>query len=292
MFKNAKLGWVAVAGLAVCVPAYAGGAGAKDIVDTAVAAGKFNTLVTAVKAAGLVEALKGDGPLTVFAPTDEAFAKLPPGTVESLLAEPEKLKAILLYHVAAGKLTSAEVVKTPRIKTLLGQTAPISTDGKAMIGSATIVTTDVEASNGVIHIIDTVLIPKNDIIEVARSAGQFKTLLTALDAAGLTDALRADGPFTVFAPTDEAFAKLPAGTLEALLQDKARLTSILTYHVVPGRVMSSQAAKLTEAKTLQGGLLKIDATSGVKINDAQVVKADVEATNGVVHVIDAVVIPE
>jgi transforming growth factor-beta-induced protein len=115
--------------------------------------------------------------------------------------------------------------------------------------------------------------------------------LTAIEAAGLADTLRGAGPFTVFAPTDEAFAKLPKGTLDALLKDKAKLASILTYHVVPGKVMAADVVKLKEAKTVQGQSVKINATDGVTVDNAKVVKTDVPATNGVIHVIDAVLLP-
>ena len=133
-----------------------------------------------------------------------------------------------------------------------------------------------------------------DIVETAVAAGSFKTLTAALTAAGLVDTLKGAGPFTVFAPTDEAFAKLPAGTLDTLLkpENKAQLTAILTYHVLPGKVMSKDiAGKKLEPATVQGGKLKIDATMGVKVNDATVTKADIVASNGVIHVIDKVVMP-
>jgi len=131
-----------------------------------------------------------------------------------------------------------------------------------------------------------------DIVDTAIAAGSFKTLVAAVQAAGLVDTLKGPGPFTVFAPTDEAFAKLPAGTVDALLKDKAKLTAILTYHVVSGSVTSDQVVTITEATTVQGGKLKIDASSGVKINDASVIKADVRTSNGVIHVIDTVLIPQ
>jgi uncharacterized surface protein with fasciclin (FAS1) repeats len=132
----------------------------KDIVDTAVAAGSFNTLVAAVKAAGLVDTLKSPGPFTVFAPTDEAFAKLPEGTVEALLKDKEKLTAILTYHVVPGKLMAADVVSKSSLKTVQGQSLKVSTDGGAKIDNANIVKTDIAASNGVIHVIDSVVLPK------------------------------------------------------------------------------------------------------------------------------------
>jgi uncharacterized surface protein with fasciclin (FAS1) repeats len=130
-----------------------------------------------------------------------------------------------------------------------------------------------------------------DIVDTAVAAGSFTTLVKAVQEAGLVETLKGAGPFTVFAPTDEAFAKLPAGTLEGLLKDKAKLASVLTYHVVPGKVMAADAAKLSSAKTVQGQSVKIDAKNGVRVNDAKVVKADIEASNGVIHVIDTVILP-
>jgi uncharacterized surface protein with fasciclin (FAS1) repeats len=130
-----------------------------------------------------------------------------------------------------------------------------------------------------------------DIVDTAVAAGSFKILVAAVKAAGLVDALKSKGPLTVFAPTDEAFGKLPKGTVEALLADKDKLAAILKYHVVAGKVLAADAAKLDSAKTLQGGTLKIDATNGVKINDAKVVAADIVTSNGVIHVIDTVLIP-
>jgi uncharacterized surface protein with fasciclin (FAS1) repeats len=132
-----------------------------------------------------------------------------------------------------------------------------------------------------------------DIVETAVAAGSFKTLIAAVEAAGLVETLKGKGPFTVFAPTDEAFAKLPAGTVEALLKDKAKLAAILTYHVVSGDVRAAQAMKLSSAKTVNGQSLKIVTKNGVvMIDNAKVVKADIAASNGVIHVIDTVVLPK
>jgi len=134
--------------------------------------------------------------------------------------------------------------------------------------------------------------PTRNIVEVAASAGTFNTLLAAAKAAGLAETLAGPGPFTVFAPTDEAFAALPAGTVDALLKDPVRLKSILLYHVVSGTVMAKDVAGLTSAKTLEGGTLTINTTNGVMINDATVTKADVVASNGVIHVINKVLLPK
>ena len=136
---------------------------------------------------------------------------------------------------------------------------------------------------------------KADIVQTAISNGSFNTLVTAVKAAGLVDTLKGPGPFTVFAPTDDAFAKLPSGTLQNLLkpENKTQLVAILTYHVVPGKVMSKDiAGKRTEAKSVEGDSVSIDATNGVKVDNAKVVKADVEASNGVIHVIDTVIMPK
>jgi uncharacterized surface protein with fasciclin (FAS1) repeats len=136
-----------------------------------------------------------------------------------------------------------------------------------------------------------------DIVDTAVAAGNFNTLVTAVKAAGLVDTLKGKGPFTVFAPTDEAFAKLPKGTVEGLLKDIPKLKAVLTYHVVPGKVMAADVAKLKTAKTVQGQEVKIDAArwhlhKNVKINDANVVKADIVCDNGVIHVIDKVILPK
>ena len=134
-----------------------------------------------------------------------------------------------------------------------------------------------------------------DIVDTAVSAGSFNTLVAAVQAAGLVDTLKGDGPFTVFAPTDEAFAALPEGTVESLLlpENKDQLVSILTYHVVPAKVMSGDiAGKRAKVLTVQGDRLSVNAKNGVKVNGAEVVQADIEASNGVIHVIDAVIIPE
>jgi uncharacterized surface protein with fasciclin (FAS1) repeats len=135
--------------------------------------------------------------------------------------------------------------------------------------------------------------PTKDIVETAVAAGSFKTLVAAVQAAGLAETLKGKGPFTVFAPTDEAFAKLPAGTVEALLKDKAKLAAILTYHVVAGDVRAAQAMKLSSAKTVNGQSFKIMTKDGaVMVDNAKVVKADIVTTNGVIHVIDTVILPK
>lgn len=274
-------------------------AAARDIVDTAVAAGSFKTLAAALQAGGLVDALKGPGPFTVFAPTDEAFAKLPAGTVETLL-KPEnkaKLQAVLTYHVVPGMAKADKVTGMTSATTLNGQRAKVAVSGgKVRINNATVVKADVMASNGVIHVIDTVIMPEmRDAVDVAETAGSFGTLLAAAKAAGLVDALRgnAEGKgITIFAPTDEAFSKLPPGTVDSLLkpENKAQLQRILSHHVVVGRAFADGVVGTHQ--TLAGERLEVKAERGkVLAGGAEVVSADIQASNGVIHVIDAVILP-
>ena len=281
----------------------------KTIVDIAAGDERFKTLVAAVTAAGLVETLQGEGPFTVFAPTDEAFAKLPAGTVQELLKPENKqqLVDILTYHVVAGKVMAADVVKLSEAETVLGKKVAVKVEGDSvMVNESKVILTDIEASNGVIHVIDTVLLPpademsgaemeKKDIVAIAAGDERFKTLVAAVTAAGLVETLQGEGPFTVFAPTDEAFAKLPAGTIEELLkpENKQKLVDILTYHVVAGKVMAADVVTLSEAETVLGQKVTVKVEDGkVYINDAQVIITDIEASNGVIHVIDTVLLPQ
>ena len=271
---------------------------AADIVDTAVGAGNFKTLAAALGAAGLVDTLKGEGPFTVFAPTDDAFAALPEGTVETLLKPENKgaLTAILTYHVVAGKVTADQVVKLSGATTVNGQRVDIKVDGSTvMVDGSKVATADILCDNGVIHVIDSVILPADKTIpETAAEAKAFSTLLAAAEAAGLAETLGSGGPFTVFAPTDEAFGKLPAGTVESLLkpENKQKLVDILKYHVVEGRVYSDDAIKAKTAVTLQGTPIRIFVKDGVAfVNDSKLVTTDLDASNGVIHVIDSVLMP-
>jgi transforming growth factor-beta-induced protein len=273
------------------------------IVDIAVADGRFTTLVAAVQAAGLVDALNSEGPLTVFAPTDDAFAALPEGTVEALLGDIPALTDILLYHVVSGKAMAADVVNLTSVTTLDGKDISVKVENDTVFLNDTVqvIITDIEASNGVIHVIDAVLLPPAEeaaadmgtIVDIAVADGRFTTLVAAVQAAGLVDALSSEGPLTVFAPTDDAFAALPAGTVESLLNDTPTLTSILLYHVVQGKVMAADVVNLAMATTLEGASFSISVVDGnVFLNDTvQVIITDIEASNGVIHVIDAVLLP-
>ncbi|MFT5291371.1 MAG: transforming growth factor-beta-induced protein [Planctomycetota bacterium] len=271
----------------------------KSIVETALGNESFSTLVAALGAAELVETLQGEGPFTVFAPTNAAFAKLPKEQLANLLKPENKalLQAILTYHVVSGNLPAKKVVTAKNAATVNGQRIDIKvTDAGVTVDGASVITTDIACSNGVIHVIDSVILPSTlDLVETAVEAGSFKTLAAALGAAQLVEALQGKGPFTVFAPTDEAFAALPEGTVANLLKPENRgtLAAILTLHVVPGRIYSETVAAGSEFKTLQGQTLLSRMHDGkVLVNGAQILKADIEATNGVIHVIDTVLLPE
>jgi uncharacterized surface protein with fasciclin (FAS1) repeats len=276
-----------------------GGAAPKDIVDTAVAAGSFTKLASALTAADLVTTLKGPGPFTVFAPTDAAFAKLPAGTLDNLL-KPENKTAlidVLTYHVVSGKVSASDVVKLSHATTVEKQDVAIVVSGaKVTVNDATVTTTDIAAANGIIHVIDTVLLPPaKDIVDTAVAAGSFTKLAAALTAGDLASTLKGAGPFTVFAPTDAAFAKLPAGTLDNLLkpENKAMLQAVLKYHVVSGKVYAGDVVTLSRATTVGGADISIAVNGGaVKLNTTSTVtQVNVLATNGVIHVIDTVLLP-
>lgn len=255
-----------------------------DIVDTALAAGNFETLAGALTDAGLVETLKGEGPFTVFAPTDAAFAALPAGTLDNISVE--QLTDILTYHVVGAEVPSDALDGSP-ISTVNGASAFIDLSDGVKINGATVTTANIQASNGIIHVIDAVITPPT-VVEAAVLAGSFTTLAGALTQADLIETLSGEGPFTVFAPTDDAFAALPEGTLENM--DDDTLTAVLTYHVVDGNVLSTDLSEGAVA-TIQGAEVTVGLGDSVTINDANVVIADVVATNGVIHVIDQVLIP-
>lgn len=277
-----------------------------DIVHTAQHAGQFKTLVAALQAADLVDALQGPGPFTVFAPTDKAFAALPEGTVASLL-QPEnkaKLQSILKYHVVPGAVMSTDLIKFSNAKTLQGDKVDLS----LMVNNAKVIKADIKTSNGVIHVIDQVVLPGSakpikghassnattvtdkNIVQTAVAAGEFKTLVTAIQAAGLAEALSGDGPFTVFAPTDAAFAKLPKGTVEMLVQpeNKAKLQAILKYHVLAARLSSQDIVAVHTVKTLNGQALY----PSLLVDNAAIEIKNIYCRNGVIHVIDNVILPQ
>ena len=288
----------------------------KDIVSNVVNAPNLTTLVTAVKAADLVATLQGPGPFTVFGPDNDAFAKLPAGTVETLLKpeNKEQLVDILTYHVVSGKFVVADLKDGQELKTVQGGNLKITKVGSTtMVNGAKISTADVLQSNGVAHVIDSVLSPSQstamvggasmfankDIVSNVVNAPNLSTLVAAVKAADLVATLQGPGPFTVFGPDNNAFAKLPAGTVETLVkpENKATLTKILTYHAVAGRFLIQDLKDGQVLKTVQGGTITvIKSGNTVTLKDesgaiANIVTPDVIQSNGVAHVIDTVLTP-
>ncbi len=274
----------------------------RDIVATAASNGSFNTLVSLLVATGLDDALSADGSFTVFAPNDEAFAKLPSETLTALRKpeNTEMLSSILKYHVVAKELSVPKNRPSHPLKSiasLLGPEIRFQRNGSELrVNDSKVIARNIRCTNGVIQVIDAVLMPpkSNTIVDVAAEAGTFNTLLATAKAAGLVDALTGKGPFTVFAPTDEAFAKLPKATIQSLLkpENKEQLATILKYHVVAGNVSASDAVKASAAKTLEGREVRFSIRDGsLNVNDSIVTANDIETSNGVIHVIDTVLMP-
>jgi transforming growth factor-beta-induced protein len=274
-----------------------------DVVETAITSGNFQTLIKALKAADLFGTLKSTGPFTVLAPTDDAFNKLPPGTLDDLL-KPEnkdKLANILKYHVLGERKTAADIkalTLPAQLTTLSGVKFIVDINGDSVkLNTATVIKADVSGTNGIIHVIDTVLLPPTDVVQTAINDGNFKTLLNALIVAGLADTLKGTGPFTVFAPTDAAFAKLPAGLLDELSKtdNKKVLAKILQYHVTSQLVTAPSINRMAlpfNITMLAGGTARLNKEgTTVKINNASITKADIFNTNGMIHVIDSVILP-
>lgn len=296
---------VALFGAAVLLQGCGGGGGdnpdsGNSIPGIAGKTAELSTLVDALKAAELVKTLEGKGPFTVFAPTNDAFKALPYKGAELtyLLNNKDKLTEVLEYHVTTGNITSGDLKTGEKVPMLMGGNVSVTiTNNTVMINDATVITPNVVASNGVVHIINKVLIPKDftapDIPKLATTAN-LTTLVTALTAANLVTAV-SDGPLTVFAPTNEAFAKLPDGVLQKLLEPAniKDLQQVLTYHVHSGEVLSKDLKNGEKVTTLEKMDLNVTISdSEVQLNGkAKVIKADQFAVNGVVHVIDAVLIP-
>ena len=282
-----------------------------NLVEVLVGLPQFSLLVEAVQAAGLVSTLQGAGPFTVFAPTNDAFVALLAEletTKEALFADVPLLTAVLTYHVVAGSVPSTAVQLGRAITTVQGGVFKVESgdgltifDGRWRTSSITAV--DLAASNGVIHTVDTVLLPPDqDIVQVAQSQPDFSILVEAVVAAGLVDTLKGPGPFTVFAPTNQAFADLLAETgltKEQLLAEENRdlLISVLTYHVVSGRVLAAEVPVGQPITTVQGATFTVDSSfmitdqGGAGNPRAEIVSTDILATNGVIHIIDKVIRP-
>jgi len=281
----------------VCVVASVWGTKGDNIVQLAKKLGA-NTLLTLATEAGLADTLANGGPFTVFGPTDEAFSKLPKDVLRILSKNKQLLADVLKYHVVSGTTYSSQLTNELLAPSLLENEKirfNIYQNGKVITAEGSpVIAADQNATNGVIHVVNRVLfpIPRGNIVQVVARQPDLKTLVTAVTAAGLVNTLSGDGPFTVFAPTDEAFKKLPPGTLEKLLANKTALTDVLTYHVVGATEFSAGLANGESAPTVEGKNIQIKISdAGVMINNAKVLRADEACTNGVVHVIDSVLLP-
>ena len=265
--------------------------GSRELAAVARGAG-LTKLLACVGAAGLELPA---GPVTIFAPTDAAFDALPKGTVETLLRSENKakLRTILLQHVVEGRLGSADVLNQRALTTLTGQQLPIDFASQK-VGGAGLVATDVSFDGGVVHAIDKVLLPETrSIAELAVATDTLKTLVAALKAAGLVDQFSAEnGPWTVFAPVDSAFAKLPKAALADLLkpQNRGELGRVLGLHVVPGRISARELLQKQKLTTLMGAPIEARLVDGkLTVGGAGLIATDVQARNGVVHLMDSVI---
>ncbi len=272
-----------------------------NLVDLVVEGEQFTTLEALLIQADLVDVVKS-GEYTVLAPTDAAFAKLPKAVVDYLLSNKDALRDVLLYHVVAGSAKAEAVLASETLMAANGDLLDVNLrDGQPYINDSALLATDILASNGVVHVIDTVLVPPGfqipstptlpNLVDLVVSGEQFSTLESLLIKAELVDAVK-NGEFTVFAPTDAAFAKLPQAVVDYLLSNKAALQQVLLYHVVAG---TNDAAKVLQSSSLTsaaGPSLAISLRKGKPfINDSQITATDVFASNGVVHVIDSVLVP-
>lgn len=273
----------------------------KNIVEIAQGTPSLSTLVDALVAADLTDALSGDGPFTVFAPSNDAFAKLDPDVLNNIISTPSLLTSLLQYHVAGAELTSGQLNGT--VQTLLsGQTLDAENAGGVTInGTANVTTADVLASNGIIHVIDEVLIPEDfyaqTLAQIVAGSPDHTILLSALAKPELSDLLAAANDptqdLTVFAPTNTAFEGVLAALNKTSIDDipVELLKEIVTYHILGMAVSSDQLVNGDVETLLPGESVTVDLTDGVKINNANVTAADLKAVNGVAHVVDAVLLP-
>jgi transforming growth factor-beta-induced protein len=275
----------------------------QDIVELAQATPDLSTLVAAIDAAGLTSTLKGPGPFTVFAPTNSAFEALPEGALETLLANPTVLADLLKYHVVSGNIMSTDLSNGPVPTLLDGETIEVSVNGSVTLnGSATVTSADNEASNGVVHIIDEVLfpegfeLPKKNIVEIASETSDLSILVEALSKfPDLVEALSAEGTYTVFGPNNDAFVALLGVIGQSSLDDipESVLRDILEYHVIStAALLSTDLSDGQTASTIGGEdvTVSIDG-SDVFISDSKVIMPDVVASNGVVHIMESVMVP-
>lgn len=261
--------------------------------------GEFSTLLTALEITGLDKTLEGDDRLTLFAPTDDAFDRLPAGTLDFLIDNPDQLAEVLLYHVVDGRRSSFRLTRKTTTDTLIGVPVVVANSrDNGTVNGIEILEKNVWAKNGYIHIIEDVLLAPEDnieidsVVDVLKVDGRFKTLVAALTAAGLADTVADASRITVYAPTDEAFAKLGEDKINELLDNPELLGQILQYHVSDQKLRALRLAIRGQAKTLQGESIAVD-REGKKlfINNAEVINFNIQTPNAIVHTIDSVLLP-
>lgn len=275
---------------------------AGNLAEELTAAGA-TTLVDLVVKAGLADTVSTGGPFTVFAPTNEAFAKLPADLVNTLTSDVELLKKVLLFHVVSGEVYSKDLSNDLSVNSVEGSPLRVNIylkskfyPGFVTVNGKRVSKADVKADNGVIHMVSDVIypLPTSNIAELVSSDPRFSTLLAAVGAAGLADTLAGEGPYTVFAPTNDAFAKINEDALNGLLADKDALTQKLLRHVLPGtvfykgicwKIQKAASGEEIATQVFKGGVVKVvSEDAGARVNDA-----DIVATNGVIHAIDTVI---
>ncbi len=268
-----------------------------DVMDVVTDNDDFSTLLTAIDAAGLARVLRGRGPFTVFAPTNDAFSALPDGRLDELLADRAALRNVLLYHVVADELTASRVLRRDSLDTLAGEPAAISTrEGNAYIENAQIIDTNIQVGNGVIHVIDGVITPPSlrpPLLSVAENDGRFTTIISAIDALEARPVITAEeGPYTVFIPQDSAFADVTQEEIDAVLAEPVLAALIGLYHVVPGTITAADLGDFDTIETYEGSLLRVGSEDGqATINGVPIVEVDIQGRNGVMHVIDGYLVP-
>merc|ERR1712011_1471 len=267
---------------------------------------KATTLVDLAVKAGLADTLIGDGPFTVFAPSNDAFAALPAELVDTLMQDTELLKKVLLYHVVSGEVPSNAASNNIKLDSVEG--APLLVNlylkskyynGFITINGKRVTNADNKADNGLVHFIDGVMmIPQGDLVDVLAADPRFSTLVTAVKEAGLVDTVKAADAFTIFAPTNEAFAKVPEDTLNSLLADKEALSAVLLRHVAPGYLYSkgimwaeleTAGGEMIASQVFRKGVVKVVSSNDGSRTVARVIDTDITATNGVIHAIDTVI---
>merc|ERR1711868_16980 len=267
---------------------------------------KATTLVDLAVKAGLADTLIGDGPFTVFAPSNDAFSALPSDLVDTLMQDTELLKKVLLYHVVSGEVPSNAASNNIKLDSVEG--APLLVNlylkskyynGFITINGKRVTNADNKADNGLVHFIDGVMmIPQGDLVDVLAADPKFSTLVTAVKEAGLVDTVKAADAFTIFAPTNEAFAKVPEDTLNSLLADKEALSAVLLRHVAPGYLYSkgimwaeleTAGGEMIASQVFRKGVVKVVSSNDGSRTVARVIDTDITATNGVIHAIDTVI---